>query len=68
MALSYSKYHGSTGPDDEDFLYREDVTGPQGARYILFKEKHHTKKDLEKAKRYLKQNFDVVKIYVVKDF
>lgn len=57
----------STGPNDNDFLFRSDVTGPQGARFELLKESHHTGKDLKKAIQYIRQNFDVVHIKVIKE-
>lgn len=56
--------NGSTGPNTHDLFYHEYITGPQGARYNLLREKHHYDEDIEKAKRYLKENFDVVKIYI----
>lgn len=58
---------GSTGPERTDFVYRSDVTGPQGARYELLREKHHTGADVARAKRYLRRNFDVVSINVIKE-
>jgi hypothetical protein len=64
----YAKYHNSTGPDDRDFLFSEHVTGPQGVRYVLYRQKHHTNEDVKRAKAYLRANFDVVKIYVEKDW
>ena len=57
----------STGPEDSDFLFRSNVTGPQGAHYYLLKEKHHTKKDLNKAMGYIRSNFDAVSIHVIKE-
>ena len=57
--------NGSTGPEDIDMLYHEYITGPQGARYELLREKHHTNVDVEKAKLWLKRNMDVVKIYIL---
>ena len=60
--------HGTTGDGNHsDLFYHEEITGPQGARYHLFKEKHHTTEDVERAKNWLKINFDVVKIYITND-
>jgi hypothetical protein len=56
---------GVTGGDDEDLLYRSEITGPQGARYELLREKTHIHADVEKAKRYLRRNFDVVSIQII---
>jgi hypothetical protein len=58
---------GTTGPHHHDMLYSSYVTGPQGARYELLKEKHHTAEDVKKAKAYLKANFDVVSIKVINE-
>lgn len=57
----------STGPDDNHLLFRSYATGPQGMRYELFREKHHTDEDVSKAKVYLKRNFDVVSIHIIKE-
>lgn len=67
MTLKEFNPTGSTGPLGTDMLYREDITGPQGSRFTLFQERQHTKEDINSAKKYLKQNFDVVKIYIVKE-
>lgn len=64
IPLMLSMVHGSTGPEKEDYLYSEEITGPQGARFTLFEERYHSKEDRDKATRYLKRNFDVVKIYI----
>lgn len=55
---------GTTGPGEHDMLYNMEITGPQGARYTLLKELQHTPKDIRKAKSYLRNNFDVVHIYI----
>lgn len=66
--LQEFKPHGATGDGEErDMFYHEELTGPQGMRYHLFVEHHHTSEDIERAKAYLKRNFDVVKIYLVYD-
>lgn len=57
--------HGTTGEDDEDMLYRSDVTGPDGARYELLREAQHTAEDVKKAKHYLYKNFDVVSVKII---
>jgi hypothetical protein len=41
-------------------FYGLELAGPEGARFWLFKEKHHTKEDIKIAKGYLKYNHDVV--------
>lgn len=44
-------------------IYESYITGPQGAKFILYPEKSgHTQEDIEKAKRWLRANQDVVKI------
>jgi len=42
------------------------LTGPQGARYELHPEKHHTKEDINIAKSYLNIEHDAVKIYIIR--
>lgn len=61
------KAQDSTGPNDTDFLFRSYNTGPQGARFELLKEAHHTGEDLKKAISYIKRNFDFVKITVINE-
>lgn len=64
----YKKADGVTGIGEHyDMLYSMHLTGPQGARFTLFKERSHTKEDLDRAKRYLKATQDVVRIYVVEE-
>lgn len=65
ITLEKFKPHGSTGPETEDMFWKEHITGPQGARYELFVETHHSKADIKKAEAYLKRSFDVVKIYLI---
>jgi hypothetical protein len=67
MTVEEFNPHGATGEDEKDMFYRELLTGPQGMRFELLKEKHHTGDDVDRAKRYLHRHFDVVKIYVVKE-
>lgn len=67
MTLAQFKPHDTTGEAHEDMFFNSYTTGPQGARYELFRQKHHTNADVEKAKRYLKRNFDVVSISVIKE-
>jgi hypothetical protein len=67
MTLAEFKPQDTTGEAYEDMFFRSYITGPQGARYELFHQKHHTNEDVEKAKRYLKRNFDVVSISVIKE-
>lgn len=45
-------------------FYIEEVT-PMGGRFELFQESHHTKEDVDKAKKWLRHNHDVVGIKVV---
>ena len=45
-------------------FYKEDLT-PLGGRFELFQEPHHTKEDVDKAKKWLRHNHDVVSIKVV---
>ncbi len=59
--------HGSTGPEDSDFLYSCYLDGPQGMRFELLKQAHHTEEDVKKAKQWLRSNHDVVGIYVIKE-
>ncbi len=50
-----------------DMFYKEEYTGPQGARITLLKEEHHYSTDVEYAKKWLKDNLDVVKIYIINE-
>jgi len=60
--------YGVTGSGEEsDMFYHDYITGPQGARFNLLREEHHTDEDVARAKRWLKNNMDVVKIYVFKE-
>lgn len=59
-------------PEDSDewnsmVWFRRTVTGPQGARYELFRETHQTDNDIKAAKEYLRKNFDVVSIRIIKE-
>lgn len=67
MTFAQFKPTDTTGPEHEDLFFNSYITGPQGARYELFRQSHHTNEDVEKAKRYLKRNFDVVSIRVIKE-
>lgn len=55
---------GSTGTEPTDMLYRSFVEGPQGAKFELLKEEHHTRADIKRAEAHLRANFDVVSIWV----
>lgn len=58
---------GVTGTGEgEDMLFHSDINSPDGATFTLFVEKHHTKEDVERAKRWLKKNRDVVRIILWK--
>lgn len=47
--------------------YESESAGTSGARYYLMPTKNkHTKEDIEEAKSYLRNNFDVVNITVEK--
>ncbi len=48
-----------------ELFFRSYTTGPDGARYELLREKHHTAQDVHNAKNYLYKNFDVVSIDVL---
>ena len=48
-------------------FYRSYMTGPQGARFELFKEKGQTPEDVMRAKAYLRNNFDVVSIEIINE-
>jgi hypothetical protein len=58
---------GSTGGSSADLLYRSYYDGPQGAKFELLREIHHTPEDVKKAKAFLRANFDVVSISVVEE-
>jgi hypothetical protein len=45
---------------DKRMFYTSELAGQEGARFWLFKEKHHTAEDIEIARRYLKAQRDVV--------
>ena len=51
---------------DNGMKYDWYVTGPQGARFNLYRLESHTKEQIEAAKAQLKREQDVVKIYVIK--
>ena len=65
MNVNEFKPTDSTGADNNDLLFRSSHTGPQGARFELLKEKHHTDADVIKAEKYLRDNFDVVSIRII---
>jgi hypothetical protein len=56
---------GATGSEKTDMLYSEELAGPNGMAFFLYKEDFHTKEDIDKAKAYLRRNRDVVKIYIL---
>jgi len=49
---------------DNGVVFESWITGPQGARFVLFREPHHTLEDIRGARRYLRRNHDVVSISV----
>lgn len=56
-----------TGPEHSDMFFRFYLTSADGMRYELFSEKHHTANDIDRAKKYLRANFDVVSIEIIKE-
>jgi len=46
--------------------FTQDIAGIHGARFVLFTEKHHSEDDVEQAKKYIRDNRDVVSISVAK--
>ena len=67
MTVEQFRPMNSTGPEKTDLLYREYITGPQGMRFELFKELTHTNEDVERAKKWLRSNQDVVSISIIKE-
>jgi len=69
MTLKEFKPQGVTGTsgEHEDMFYRSHITGPDGAHYELFKEAHHTDEDIKRAKKHLRNNFDVVSIHLIQE-
>ena len=66
MRLSDFNPDGVTSEgNDSDMFYNYFISSKDGAEYQLFKEAHHTKEDVNKAKSYLKNNFDVLKITII---
>jgi hypothetical protein len=45
-------------------VYDWGLAGPGGAWFNLFREPHHTQEDIDKAKRHLRNERDVVSIKV----
>lgn len=66
-AKTIFRIHGSTGGERDDMLFSSATTSKDGAHYTLLVEYHHTSLDIERAKRYLKRNFDVASISTVKE-
>ena len=65
MIVENFRPSGATGIEKTDFLYEEHLAGPSGMSFFLLKEKWHTKEDMEKAKRILRNSRDVVSISFV---
>jgi hemerythrin-like domain-containing protein len=58
MSLDYTETENPVG-------FESDITGPQGARFVLHPVKGvHTKEDLESAVKYIRRNRDVVHLSV----
>lgn len=58
-----ASFDGATGESATDVLYSMTVVYG-GGRFVLYKEAHHTSKDITKAKEYLRAEHDVVDILV----
>ena len=54
------------GITNSGIKYDSYITGPQGARFELFVTPNHTIVDIASAKHQLKNEQDVVKIYIIK--
>ena len=67
MTVKEFNPQGTTGEHPTGMFYRSDVTGPDGAHYELLREKQHKLLDINIAKRYLRDNFDVVSIHIIKE-
>lgn len=68
----HAEYNGKDLKEWEAILdripfYKEYTIGPQGSRFEIFKEKHHSDLDIKMAKRWLKNNLDVVSIDVINE-
>jgi hypothetical protein len=57
---------GSTG-EPTDMFYRSFLYDAEGAHFQLLKENHHTKADIERAKKWLRRNRDVVSIKLISE-
>lgn len=55
----------STGPESNDFLFRYYLASKDGAVYELLQEAHHTQEDRERARRFIKNNFDAIRIVFI---
>lgn len=67
MTLQEFHPHNATGENPCDLFYKSHICSPKGAHFELFKEKHHTNKDVERAKKYLHNHFDVLSIRIIKE-
>lgn len=68
MTLKEFKPVGVTGTGEiEDMFYKNEFSGPDGAHYYLLREEHHTDEDVKIAKAYLRNNFDVLSIQIIKE-
>lgn len=69
MTLKEFKPVNVTGEygEHEDMFYRFELSGPDGAHYELLREAHHTDDDVKNAKAYLRANFDVLSIHVIRE-
>jgi hypothetical protein len=68
MTLKEFRAVGVTGEGEhEDLFYKNEFSGPDGAHYYLLREAHHTDEDVKKAKGYLRKNFDVLSIQIIRE-
>lgn len=70
MTAKTTKYKfvpdGCTGKGEEkDCFFKMYIDGPQGAKFEIFKDKHNTNEDIQKAKKWLYKNHDVVSVSIV---
>lgn len=67
MKITFLEFRpqSSTGPETTDAFFRSSASGPNGAHYDILKEPHHTKEDMEKAKAFIRRNFDPVGITII---
>lgn len=67
MTVQEFRPEGTTGEDESGLFYRSWCSGPDGAHYELLKEEHHTTEDVQRARGYLRANFDVVSAHIIRE-